>query len=656
MAIYDLHEFDNEKVFTKEINTFKVAQFHNNPFEINSKGTTIIDKNKDLSNSRNFINLNTVKISQVKFDQIIDIDFKEFTTADVDLTPGLNDEIATLQSSKSELLAEIQADSAKINTLQSRIDTLENQLNLSNADTPEAVIDNENKIVELLKVGKRFDLYSTYDIAPNDDFQNTNKLLSKDRKAVGILETDGYFRIYVGKFDIYGKPIPGAKIKKIYEVGDAQKMQESITKYGTPLWFGMKINPGSLKEGMTPESQYYFDNPDVAADKVYGKLGTKTGKDHWIEYGRAEFEQGFRSDPWAEEGDGQLEIYAVYAKKWIPESILSKREQAPQWATNIINLVNEKLKKAIADDFKATMAVVNGTHTGVTGTYRTWSPWKGYRTGTHYGPVPNLSEPERTAKLKEYAVRKSGYIRSFQNDITNVIDYLETNYAMQFTSNNRPGDVNQSFIAAKAWSDKEINKANLDVKNSVTTEYNNTKTDVERTKTVITNSRRIWTWTRGWHTVENKTTGPFYTPAQIASQWAEFDQFKAEQINIFNVEANRILNTLNNTYSVQHNIPDLNNITSGLYSDISNRLLVPSIPNLVIENEQVYEKDGVLYGSWNPKFPLLNKDSEKVMRSWDVIFGSGFNTTGWQAEAVLDNDGIFALKSSMGQDIWSTKV
>ena len=76
MAIYELHEFDSEKIFTEEIDAFKVTQFHNIPFETNSKGTTIIDKNKDLTNSRNFINLNTVKISQIKFDQIIDINFK----------------------------------------------------------------------------------------------------------------------------------------------------------------------------------------------------------------------------------------------------------------------------------------------------------------------------------------------------------------------------------------------------------------------------------------------------------------------------------------------------------------------------------------------------------------------------------------------------
>ena len=654
MAIYELHEFDNEKVFTKEIDTFKVTQFHNNPFETNSKGTTIIDKNKDLTNSRNFINLNTVKISQAKFDQIIDVNFKEFTTADIDAIPGLNNEIATLQSSKSELLANLQADDAKINTLQSRINTLESQLNLSNADTPEAVVDNENKIVDLIKVGKRFDLYSTYDIMPNDDFKNTNKLLSKDRKAVGILEHDGYFRIYVGKFDIYGNPVPGAKIKKIYEVGDAQKMQASITKRGTPLWFGMKINPGSLKEGMTPDTQYYFDNPDVAVDKVYGKLGTKTGKDHWIEYGRAEFEQGFRSDPWVEEGDGQLEIYAIYANKWIPQSIIDARGNAPTWATNIIKLVNDKLKKAISDDFKATMAVVSATHDEVVGHY-TYVTWGGTHTGDRHGQVPNLSPAEITAKWKDYTIRKIGYIRAFQNDITNVIDYLETNYAMQFTANNRPGDVSQSIVLGKAWSDPEIDKANTAVSQAITDAYNTASAEVKKTKKIITGTRTIIKWS-GRETVTDYADVPFYTPAQIAAIWQTFNQLKENKLASFTIDANRIANTLNTTYSVQHNIPDLDKIASGFYTMEANRLAAPQITKLVIENAEVYEKDGVLYGSWNPSFPLINKDSDKVMRSWEVVFGSGLNTTGWQAEAVLDDDGILALKSSMGQEIWSTKV
>jgi hypothetical protein len=79
MKNYELYEFDNYKVFTKEINVFKVSQSKFVPFETNSKGTTIIDKNKDLLNYRNLINLNTTKMSTVRFNQIIDIDFEEFT-------------------------------------------------------------------------------------------------------------------------------------------------------------------------------------------------------------------------------------------------------------------------------------------------------------------------------------------------------------------------------------------------------------------------------------------------------------------------------------------------------------------------------------------------------------------------------------------------
>ncbi len=78
MKNYELYEFDNDKVFTKQINVFKVTQFKFKPFETNSKGTTIIDKNKDLTNFRNLINLNTTKMSTIKFNQIIDINFEEF--------------------------------------------------------------------------------------------------------------------------------------------------------------------------------------------------------------------------------------------------------------------------------------------------------------------------------------------------------------------------------------------------------------------------------------------------------------------------------------------------------------------------------------------------------------------------------------------------
>jgi hypothetical protein len=113
---------------------------------------------------------------------------------------------------------------------------------------------------------------------------------------------------------------------------------------------------------------------------------------------------------------------------------------------------------------------------------------------------------------------------------------------------------------------------------------------------------------------------------------------------------------LKSKYSVDITIPDLEKIQTGFYNDPANRDVSPSISKLSIENEDVYEKDGVLYGTWNPRFPLVNYDSERIMQNWDVVYGSGRNKVGWAATATIDDDGIFALTSSEGSEIWSTRL
>ena len=111
MAIYELHEFDRDKVFTGEIIPSKVVHIKFNPYEKNSVGQTVIDNNKDLSQVRNFINLNTIKVSQEKFNQVVDIEIKEFLpsvidTTIADLAVALNcGQIKTGSASRSDRVA-----------------------------------------------------------------------------------------------------------------------------------------------------------------------------------------------------------------------------------------------------------------------------------------------------------------------------------------------------------------------------------------------------------------------------------------------------------------------------------------------------------------------------------------------------------------------
>jgi hypothetical protein len=655
MAKYVLHEFDKDKVFTGEIIPSKVEHIKYNPYEKNTIGQTVIDSNKDLSNARNFINLNTTKVSQDKFNRVVDVEIKEFLPANLDdIISSLSDKIAELEAAKAELQATNQTDTEKIDRLMQHINTLEGQVNLSSINADPTVVDYVNKLVNNIEVGRRFDLYSSYETAPSDDFQNTNKLLSDNRKAIGVLEPNGYFCIYVGKFDIYGKAIPGAKIKKIYQIGNAAAIQESSAKYGTPLYFGMKINPGSLPEGYTPESNYYYLNPDVANDALYGKTGTSTGKEHWQKFGRAEYAQGKRSHPWIEGDDGQLEIYAIYENKWIPKSILDARPKADSWVTGRIKDINDTLKKTIADDYAATKAEVSATHSVKTGT-RTIVKWRGRTTVDVFSDVPNFTPEQQTAKWKEYSARQLSHIKNFKNNIDRTIDFLETNYAMKFTANNRPGDVNQNIVSGKAWSDTEIDKINSITKTSITDAFNDAFNEVKKTKRVVTGTRTIITW-GGSRRVTDYGDVPLYTAAQKAEIWNDFDEFKSNKIATFVLEATKISNTLKSKYSVDITIPDLEKIQTGFYNDPANRDVSPSISKLSIENEDVYEKDGVLYGTWNPRFPLVNYDSERIMQNWDVVYGSGRNKVGWAATATIDDDGIFALTSAEGSEIWSTRL
>ena len=143
MAIYELHEFDRDKVFTGEIKPSEVVNIKFNPYEKNSVGQTVIDNNKDLSQVRNFINLNTTKASQEKFNQVVDIEIKEFLPNVIDTTiADLSNKVSELESVKAELQTTNQLDTEKINRLNDQIATLEAKANM----TPKVLI---NKIPDL---------------------------------------------------------------------------------------------------------------------------------------------------------------------------------------------------------------------------------------------------------------------------------------------------------------------------------------------------------------------------------------------------------------------------------------------------------------------------------------------------------------------------
>ena len=185
MAIYTLHEYAFINTDPK-----KVASATDKPYETNSKGTTIIDVNKDLTYSRSLISLHTTKSTQDKFNQIIDIEFQDFIKP-VSNSPAifLENQISALQSNNTTLAGardKLIKDNAGLKRINDRLkDELERE--------PRKLI---NAVSDTMFVGGI--LYS-------DALKN--KLLSEDRTHIAVIQPLGNFVIYKSSYDEFGEQI-----------------------------------------------------------------------------------------------------------------------------------------------------------------------------------------------------------------------------------------------------------------------------------------------------------------------------------------------------------------------------------------------------------------------------------------------------------------
>ena len=114
---YELIEYNSDKIITGEINPGLINS-NIATYEKNSEGTIIIDKNKDLSNQKMLISLNTTKISNTKFNQIIDTEFQDFILkADTSLL-FLESKLAALQALDQQNRTSKKVNTDKIKQLQ----------------------------------------------------------------------------------------------------------------------------------------------------------------------------------------------------------------------------------------------------------------------------------------------------------------------------------------------------------------------------------------------------------------------------------------------------------------------------------------------------------------------------------------------------------
>lgn len=192
MAIYELHELDPDKLVTGELDPNKIEPIKFQPFEKNSKGMTIIDKNKDLTNSKNFISLYASKPSQQKFNQVVDIEFADFVEKETNPLSFVQNKMTALESTKSQLQASKNSDASKIAQLQEQIKNLEELLvSVGDAQSP-------NEVPDSLFSGAYLWADRTGDVGAPAYPRIENKLLSKNRRAVAVIQSDGNFVIRKG--------------------------------------------------------------------------------------------------------------------------------------------------------------------------------------------------------------------------------------------------------------------------------------------------------------------------------------------------------------------------------------------------------------------------------------------------------------------------
>lgn len=202
---YHLHEFDPVKIVTGEIDPYAVESAKFEPYTRNAKGTSVIDKNADLTYGRTLISLQTSKSTQTKFNQVVSIEFEEFVEPTNNATAFLKAKLETLEKSKSLLTAQADRKDSKIAQLEDEIEGLKTAISEGTyniAPEPNNVPDTlfANKLLYADRTGKQGAPF-----APKIQ----DRLLSINRTAIARIQQDGNFIIETGQFDSDGQPIEG---------------------------------------------------------------------------------------------------------------------------------------------------------------------------------------------------------------------------------------------------------------------------------------------------------------------------------------------------------------------------------------------------------------------------------------------------------------
>jgi hypothetical protein len=170
---YKLQEFDKTYVSTGAIKLDTIKSLSYVPLQTAADGTLYIDSN-DTVDRNNLIPLYTVKLNNEQFQNVIDIEFNEFTVPAQDRTPLLEAEIEALRSDRNRL-ASLYKSTVVTNTEQA-------------------------KVIQEFEVKKFSDrLYRSFALFSD---ANPTKLMSKNKRYILYMQPDGNLVMYQSKNSI----------------------------------------------------------------------------------------------------------------------------------------------------------------------------------------------------------------------------------------------------------------------------------------------------------------------------------------------------------------------------------------------------------------------------------------------------------------------
>jgi hypothetical protein len=164
---YKLQEFDKDYIVSGLTKLDTVKPLGNISLDSNSDGSIIVNLNDD-TQKENLIPLYSIKVNNEQFQNVLDTEFTEFNIPALDRTPLLEAEIEALRSDRNRLAA-LYRDSNNTVTSQTRI-----------------IDDFTNR-----KFSDR--LYRSFAITSNN---NPSKLMSKNRRYILFMQTDGNLVVY----------------------------------------------------------------------------------------------------------------------------------------------------------------------------------------------------------------------------------------------------------------------------------------------------------------------------------------------------------------------------------------------------------------------------------------------------------------------------